>query len=425
MILVYILVFSMALVADPHFGRMLGPFTVEKWLGFSTVFYALTYFPKRRGTPHFFRTFQAKMFVAFVFLTLASYVTMARDLGFQGLISILVSQFLFFFVSQTVIDSHKRLYYVALSYIGAVGFGAAYLLREWGGNIHSYGIDYRAGFVVGDPNFFTAGAVLILPLNLYFIINLKRKLPRYFCIACLLLTIGAILVGQSRGGLLGLITVLFLQARDSTHRKAFIGLSAVIILAVLISPASPLDRLLHPTYSDKESSDSRLEMWRVAGRVIDQYPVLGAGIGKFHHYLELYAPGQDLNFYVPHNTYIQIAVELGFIGLGLFLAMLYGTFRSLKKTRRAAKKAGDVFTYAVASALRNGIPGFLVCIMFISALHSKIFWFAIFLSTCLPGLVRKPKPPRGEAEAPSEPNLAERELDLPQYVPETESVTVA
>ncbi len=425
MIIVYILIFSMALVADPHFGRQLGPFTVEKWIGFGAIFYAIWYFPTRKGTPRFLRTFQAKMFIAFVILVLSSYLVTAKDLAFQGLISILISQFFFFFVSQITIDSQKRLYYCCLAYIGAVGFGAAYLLREWAGNIGSYGIDYRAGYVVGDPNFFTAGALVVLPLNLYFIINLKRKLPRYFCMSCLLLTIGAILIGQSRGGLLGMIAVLVLQARDSTHRKAFIGLSAVIVLAVLISPASPLDRLLHPNYSDKESSDSRLEMWRVAGRVIDEYPVLGAGIGKFHHYLELYAPGQDLNFYVPHNTYIQIAVELGFVGLSIFLAMLYGTFRSLKKTRRAAKKAGDVFTYAVASALRNGIPGFLVCIMFISALHSKIFWFSIFLSTCLPGLIRKPKPPATEGEAPPEPSLAERELDLPQSVPEVEPVSVA
>ena len=424
MIIVYILIFSMALVADPHFGRQVGPFTVEKWIGFGAIFYAIWYFPTRKGMPRFFRTFQAKMFIAFVILVLSSYLVTAKDLAFQGLISILISQFFFFFVSQITIDSQKRLYYCCLAYIGAIGFGAAYLLREWAGNIGSYGIDYRAGYVVGDPNFFTAGALVVLPLNLYFIINLKRRLPRYFCIGCLLLTIGAILIGQSRGGLLGMIAVLVLQARDSTHRKAFIGLSSVIVLAVLISPASPLTRLLHPTYSDKDSSESRLEMWRVAGRVIEQYPVLGAGIGRFHHYLELYAPGQDLNFYVPHNTYIQIAVELGFVGLGLFLLMLFGTFRGLKKVRRFARKAGDPFVYAVAAALSNGIVGFLVCIMFISALHSKVFWFAIFLSTCIPGLIRKPKPVDDEPEGDREPSLAERELDLPEYVPSLDAVTV-
>jgi len=403
MIIVYILIFSMALIADPNFGRLVGPFTIEKWVGFATIFYALTYFPKRKGTPHFFRTLQAKMFVAFVILAVSSYITTTKDLAFEGLISILISQLFFFFVSQTVIDTQKRLYYCTLAYIGAIGFGAAYLLREWVGNVGSYGIDYRAGYVVGDPNFFTASALVTLPLNLYFIINLKRKLPRYFCIGCLLLTIAAILVGQSRGGLLGLIAVLILQTRDSNHRKAFVGLSLMIVLAVLISPASPLIRLLHPTYSDKDSSESRLEMWRVAGRVIEQYPVLGAGIGKFHHYLELYAPGQDLNFYVPHNTYIQVAVELGFVGLTLFLLMLYGTFRGLSKAKRLAKKAGDPFIYAIAAALTNGICGFLVSIMFISALHSKIFWFAIFLSTCLPSLIRKPKPVNNESEGALEP----------------------
>jgi hypothetical protein len=57
--------------------------------------------------------------------------------------------------------------------------------------------------------------------------------------------------------------------------------------------------------------------------------------------------------------------------------------------RRAAKKSGDAFMYSISTALGNGLIGFAIAAFFVSTMHARVFWFSIFLSTCLPAYLAK------------------------------------
>ena len=74
---------------------------------------------------------------------------------------------------------------------------------------------------------------------------------------------------------------------------------------------------------------------------------------------------------MPHNTYLQIAVELGLVGLALFLAMFFFTILNLSRLRKAARRSGDAFMYALSNAISDGLIGFAIAVLFLSAIHRK------------------------------------------------------
>ena len=125
------------------------------------------------------------------------------------------------------------------------------------------------------------------------------------------------------------------------------------------------------------------------------------GLWQFPVYMHRYLPpGQELEFVVPHNTYLEAAVELGTVGLSAFLAVIGFSLVNLAKLRRAARRAGDSFLLAISTALSSGIVGFSVAAFFLSAKHAKLFWFAVYLSCALPALLQK-KPAAAAAKPKS------------------------
>ncbi|MBI3314513.1 MAG: O-antigen ligase family protein [Candidatus Omnitrophica bacterium] len=74
----------------------------------------------------------------------------------------------------------------------------------------------------------------------------------------------------------------------------------------------------------RQSGKGRSLYWREALGIIDDYPVFGAGLNTYSRV----APAYKVSWGgYPHNSYLQIAAELGLVGLGVFLWMLWTLFR--------------------------------------------------------------------------------------------------
>jgi O-antigen ligase len=388
MIIFYILVLSLPFVDHGLFGREIGGMTLEKIIGAACFLLALAYLPRRRTLPSLFASGQAKAFGIYVALAVTSYVVTAEAITFADFVGIFLSQFLFFITVMILVDSRERLQNVILTLIASIGVVSLYLIREWIGNLSAYGYAYRPGWVAGDPNMFSASALIVLPLMLRPSVIAPRAWQRVGIIGCLITTLFAFLLAASRGGFFGLICMFLWQLRDARRRLVALGVCALILCACFASPHSPLDRVLKPTASDIESSNIRLQLWSVSGKILADHPVFGVGLWNFPKYMHRYLPpGVDLDFVVPHNTFLEAAVELGVTGLAVFLAVLVLSMSSLAKMRRAAIKAQDFYYATLATGLSSGLIGFAVAAMFLSAKHAKLFWFAVFLSACLPPLV--------------------------------------
>src|SRR3984893_16121264 len=205
MIVYYFLVGIMPLSEHHIWGRFVGEFTVFKYVGAACVVYAFLHLAGRRTIPPYFCTWQARLFLIFCLLAEESFLVKGTPGAFEFSPLLSYGSFLLLFlITVTVVDSPNRLRWVMLVAIGSVAFASLYMVREWQ-NYHNLYADFRPGWVVGDPNYFTISALLTLPLAFHLMLGSRRPWERVFCAGCVLVTVLAVTRGDTRGSLLRLV----------------------------------------------------------------------------------------------------------------------------------------------------------------------------------------------------------------------------
>lgn len=196
---------------------------------------------------------------------------------------------------------------------------------------HTY---LRATSLFPDPHMFSFFLGLLLPLSAGLAMRLKK--PLYFLIFAVLLA--ADILTFSRGGYLGLFAgaffMLFIFWRDLDRKyKIALILGAVIIMGTLLL-RSPVSERFMSSFDLKEGSNSgRLEMWKEAGKIILENPLLGTGIGNYPLWIKPSANYRE-PIYV-HNTYLDIAVETGVFNALIWMGILAASiFIFLKKSKK-------------------------------------------------------------------------------------------
>src|ERR1039457_1955988 len=135
MIIYYILIWSLPYMRHPIWNATLGGgFTVTKLIGAASILYGLTYLAGRHDVPRYFATAQSRWMMLLVGFALYSFLTTLNqnvviDLGSP--MAAYTSAILLFFVTLTVIDSVRRLYWSMMVAVGAVAFASLYFLREY------------------------------------------------------------------------------------------------------------------------------------------------------------------------------------------------------------------------------------------------------------------------------------------------------
>jgi len=382
----YLLVSIMPMMRHPLWSQLMGELTGIKYVGVICLGYALAYILARSTPVRFFETWQARWFVLFCFLGMASYATMAvpQPLEISPFMSYL-SFLLFFFVTLVLVDSLERLRFTLLVAIGSVGYSSLHLLREW----QKYGgmsAGYRPGWVTGDPNYYSISALLCLPLALYLLRTKQPQWERWFCVSSIVLTLLGLTLAASRGALIGLAVASLLSvARSQQLGRNFLILFVVLIPLMTFAPSSPLSRLLSPDRSDQESTDRRIALWETGLRMVQAHPLTGIGTGNFKPLSRNYGNfAEDVG--VAHNTYMEVAAELGIPGLMLFGAILFSTAQTLARVRRATRDSGPALIYHASEAIQVGLVGALTAIFFVSAEYQKLLWLMVFLTMCLPAI---------------------------------------
>ncbi len=129
MIFYFLVIMSMPYFRHQFWDAEVGPgITVTKLLGALCLLYALVYLAHRHGIPRYFATPQSWLMIAFFGLAAFSYLTRglkASLADFVNPIYMYVSSLVLFFVTITIIDSIKRLYWSFMAAIGSVAFASA------------------------------------------------------------------------------------------------------------------------------------------------------------------------------------------------------------------------------------------------------------------------------------------------------------
>jgi O-antigen ligase len=169
--------------------------------------------------------------------------------------------------------------------------------------------------------------VASIPLMLNKLYQSNKLSSRLFLGFCILITTMATLLSQARAALISLMTAILILCLNKKRNIIFV----VIALLFMVAIPGVRDRVIRKGFDDVRSKINCLFM-----EVIKDYPVTGVGFGiqiyTNENIIDLKKYNQKLpkdyqqptNHIInsPHNTFLDIAVRTGIIGLILFLSVL-------------------------------------------------------------------------------------------------------
>jgi O-antigen ligase len=210
-------------------------------------------------------------------------------------------------------------------------------------------------FASADPNNLAMTLALGLPMAWYLGMTHYRAFIRWVCRAYLPLSLLAIALTGSRGGMITSIVALMvipLAMPRLSPGKLSMAIALLVLsgaLAVAYVPETTVERLATTGESVQSLSfGGRLRLWKAGMHAFLDRPVLGYGTAAFRHAI---TPELGYLAQVAHNSYLSVAVEEGLIGLLLFLAMLFSVLLAVFRLPRLERRYALVLLAALCVAM--------------------------------------------------------------------------
>ena len=314
-----------------------------------------------------------------------------------------------------LVTSIKRLKYLALVIgmsFGALGIKGALFGIRTGGEGLVWG---PPSSFVSDNNDLALAINMSLPILFFLAREEKNRMLRFLMWFAFIASIFAVILTYSRGGLLGLATVLGILAIKARRKLlAITCLTATAFVLMTYAPEKWMTRM--ETFMGGQldtSAKGRINAWYFSYRLAKDYPLTGGGFGTFTPDLfQRYAP-DPLDFHGPHSIYFQMLGEQGFVGLTLFLLLLASTIYSLRKLRRRAQELpGTAQLVPYANALEVGIYAFLVGGTFLGRAYFDL-WFQLVACCVVLKILLSKERLRVVEEQAQEQARATEELEMP------------
>jgi len=254
-----------------------------------------------------------------------------------------------------------------------------------------------------DSNDIALLQVMALPLILYLYSTSGRR-ARLVLAGMATLCLYGIVLTQSRGGFLALVVVGgLIISRSSMSKSAKLRVVAlgIVVFGVLAGTAwkERIRTMWDPQTEYDQTAGGRTDLWKASLVLMAKRP-WGVGIDNFVT-AEGLSHGGFGKWSAPHNTFLQVGVELGVVGLAIFIRLLARTLRSLRLIKISIKppmlpvvmrrvperqprapareldEAGHL--YQLAEALEMTLYGFIVAGFFLSHAYSAMLYTMLAL----------------------------------------------
>ena len=307
----------------------------------------------------------------------------------------MVSTFIAYLGIITLVDSEEKFdnlvkfWILVFVFLAIYGFFNAHLHLP---KYKRYG--FGVGGFVGDANDFCMALNTILPVVIFGIFTAKDIVGKAYFIALVCLFLFIIILTESRGGFIGMVSVGIYSWLKS-GRKVILALliGALTIFVLAVAPANYWDEIQSIRTENTEANPhgtgaQRIYSWKLGWEMFKDNPIVGVGqgnypwrVGEMEEKLGVDWKTRSIKGRAAHSLYFTLFPELGLLGTFLYGSFLYFCFKDLKRIRNLSKsnmsgKDADRAkkTYYVALALEGSIIGFLVSSIFISTLYYPVLW---------------------------------------------------
>jgi O-antigen ligase len=299
----------------------------------------------------------------------------SRDDALATFMENFVRAVLMFIVIVNVVRTERRLRWMMMLSMGVGVFLAGSALRDYAtGNlaVEGYRVSGALQGMFGNPNDLSQYLVAMVPIAVALLCVARGVLRRIFYALCIATLVGGVVVTFSRGGSIALTVIVFVLTwkLGKRHRALFITLVLVGYIGFLAAaPGGYRTRLLSIYDNNLEvaggSAAARRDLLKESVKVALRHPVLGIGMGNFRLIYKLQT----------HNSYTQVASEMGMFGFFAYLLFIITPLKRLKEIERATN--GDPQQrrfYFLAIGLQAALIGY----MFSSFFGAVAYYFNVY-----------------------------------------------
>jgi len=275
-----------------------------------------------------------------------------------------------YLVTSQMIRSPQEAHGVMWTVAFAVAITVLYtVIAGFGGSVSDVQADEgggsydRFGGIFGHPNLLGGFLALAIPSMVALAASERfwwRRLSGYLLVIA---AMAGLVLTYSRGAWLG-TGVGLLILLPVLKRGSWLILGPVLLLGpVVVGMATSADAVLSRVESIAAAGSdpaltNRFEIWGVAFRLVAEHPLLGVGLGNFQAaYGKLMIPDLPLLTYpleVPehaHNLFLNLAVEVGLVGVSAFAWLLAVAFLRVRQIKRFTDWRVGIWSMGLAAGL--------------------------------------------------------------------------
>ncbi len=330
------------------------------------------------------------MLLFFLVILASSYQSYYRDISFEHLDAyyIWIAEVLFFTSCVRSLKEYRLLtilFFLILfkmSLFGATTWiGRGFGFRDWG-------IAGPSGFFANSGEFSLLIAMLAV-MSLAFILGHKKVKMLYYLLP--ITAVMTVMGASSRGGQLALIAgmLVIVVVIGKFRIKNILIVATAIFISFSLIPEEQKARF--SSAGEDSTSERRLVYWKAGLEMMDQNKLLGIGYYGFPYYFhDNYAEALSDEGYhfsrkeVAHNTFIQVGSTLGYLGLILYLWLIYLCYALNRGTRKLLKSNNqNHWAYRYAIGLDAALVTYLVGSFFMSVLLYPYIYLMLMMSQSL------------------------------------------
>lgn len=305
----------------------------------------------------------------------------------QGILSWICYGILFFTSGKVLEEAHNRLnlsFAILVGSVVASGIALAQFISLWFlGNTSQLLYSGRVISTFGQPNFLGGYLVMSLPFTWYLLkqVNKKRKVLIGFLMVVVVLGIFSTF---SRSAYLGLLILSCIWGFYH-YRLLLVGITFSILLFGFLATLFP-NLVYNEWYRfkidtvSKWTAENRQIIAQKSLNLVQQNPITGYGIENFSLAFPRVVNQKDLGLKdivvdSSHNLFLDLIVETGVVGLGLFLAAITTSIIfGLKQLKFVEKSNKDFIKAAICVVI-----AFLVIHQFsvISVVPMTLLWLSL------------------------------------------------